>query len=98
MKTVNSARLLIKREQQRILQSKIALLSTRQVVLPRLGYNNNAITRSKRRREQKFKGSNVFERGNDLRIAGFPEISRRLFIRCYRKILVKFSTYPDPLQ
>ena len=33
---------------------------------------------------------------NDLWIASFPEISKRLFIRCYRKILVKLSTYPDP--
>ena len=35
---------------------------------------------------------------NDLWIASFPEIRKRLFIRCYRKILVKLSTYPDPLQ
>ena len=33
-----------------------------------------------------------------MQIANFPEISKKLFIRCYWKILVKFSTYPDPLE
>ena len=31
-----------------------------------------------------------------IRIASFLEISWRLLIRCYRKILVEFPTYPDP--
>ena len=33
-----------------------------------------------------------------MRITSFLEISGRLFIRCYWKILVKFSTYSDPLE
>ena len=33
-----------------------------------------------------------------MQIASFPKISRKLFIRCYWKILLKFSTYPDPLE
>ena len=45
MKTVNRAGLQIKREQYRILWSKVALLFMQQVVLPRLGYKNDAITR-----------------------------------------------------
>ena len=31
-----------------------------------------------------------------IRIASFLEISWRLLIRCYGKILVEFPTYPDP--
>ena len=31
-----------------------------------------------------------------IRIVSFLEISWRLLIRCYRKILVEFPTYPDP--
>ena len=33
-----------------------------------------------------------------MQIASFPEISRKLLIRCYWKILLKFSTNPDPLE
>ena len=31
-----------------------------------------------------------------IRIVSFLEISWRLLIGCYRKILVEFPTYPDP--
>ena len=31
-----------------------------------------------------------------MQIASFPEISKRLFIRCYRKILAEFPTCSDP--
>ena len=31
-----------------------------------------------------------------IQIVSFLEISWRLLIRCYRKILVEFPTYPDP--
>ena len=33
-----------------------------------------------------------------MQIASFPKISRKWFIRCYWKMLLKFSTYPDPLE
>ena len=64
--TVNKARLQIKREQQRIVCSKIALLFTRQVVLPHLSYNNDAITRRSRRNDRTSREVMRVREANDL--------------------------------
>ena len=64
--TVNKARLQIKREQQRMVCSKIALLFTRQVVLPHLSYNNDAITRRSRRNDRTSREVMRVREANDL--------------------------------
>ena len=64
--TVNKARLQIKREQQRLVWSKIALLFTRQVVLPHLSYNNDAITRRSRRNDRTSREVMRVREANDL--------------------------------
>ena len=64
--TVNKARMQIKREQQRMVCSKIALLFTRQVVLPHLSYNNDAITRRSRRNDRTSREVMRVREANDL--------------------------------
>ena len=69
------------------------VIHAQQIVLPSLGYKNDAITLRQRTIELQGK---QYERpmirfAVIMQTACFPQIS-------YRKILVKFSTYPDPLE